>query len=111
LVEVSVPQGEAAGEDEDDEEEEEDDEDEDVEDEDCSSVEPRPEEELYCGCSSSSWRRLKEEPGEAVRRLLLRPEEEVPEVLDCCLKWRISVPREGGRITSALRAGGCWCRW
>ncbi len=54
LVEVSVPQGEAAGEDEDDEEEEEDDEDEDVEDEDCSSVEPRPEEELYCGCSSSS---------------------------------------------------------
>jgi hypothetical protein len=46
-----------------------------------------------------------------VRRLLLRPEEEVPEVLDCCLKWRISVPREGGRITSALREGGCWGRW
>ncbi len=53
LVEVSVPQGEAAGEDEDDDEEEED-EDEDVEDEDCSSVEPRPEEELYCGCCSSN---------------------------------------------------------
>jgi len=78
-----VPQGEAAGDDEAEEDEDDDDAVGDV-DELWSSVDPRPEDALYCGCCSSSWRRLNEDPGEVVRRLLLRPEEEVPEVLDCC---------------------------
>lgn len=38
----------------------------------------------------------------------VRPDDEVPEVLDCWRQWRISVPRDGGRRRAATspRLGG-----